>query len=99
MPTQGKRGQRVELNAMTSDQFVAFVERKLTEHGAAKVTPSPETLAATYAAHVRGARARATFEAEFIRLNAEPVDVPADLDARVRAYLAEHPFETWDAAI
>ena len=29
---EGKTGQRVELNAMTSDQFVAFVERKLTEH-------------------------------------------------------------------
>jgi hypothetical protein len=29
-------GQRVELNAMTSDQFVAFVEDKLTEAGIAK---------------------------------------------------------------
>ena len=30
-------GQRVELNAMTSDQFVALVERKLTEAGIAKI--------------------------------------------------------------
>src|SRR5262249_26714673 len=29
------RGRRVELNAMTSDQFVAFVEEKLIEHGVA----------------------------------------------------------------
>ena len=39
MTGPGNTGQRVELNAMTSDQFVAFVERKLTEHGAAKVIP------------------------------------------------------------
>jgi len=30
-------GQRVELNAMTSDQFVDFVERKLAEAGIEKV--------------------------------------------------------------
>jgi hypothetical protein len=28
---------RVELNAMTSDQLVAFLERKLTEHGVKKI--------------------------------------------------------------
>ena len=31
--------QRVELNAMTSRQLVDFVERKLNEHGVAKVIP------------------------------------------------------------
>ena len=41
------------------DQFVAFVERKLTEHGAAKVIPSPETLAETFAAFKRGEMAKA----------------------------------------
>jgi hypothetical protein len=38
---------------MTSDQFVEFVERKLTKHGAAKVVPSAETLAGAYAAFRR----------------------------------------------
>ena len=33
-------GERVELNAMPSDQFIAFVERKLTANGVAKVVPS-----------------------------------------------------------
>ena len=35
-------GRRVELNAMTSDQFIAFVERKLEEHGVAKVVPNTD---------------------------------------------------------
>jgi len=40
------RSHRVELNAMTSDQFIAFLERKLTEHGVAKVVPQTGTLEA-----------------------------------------------------
>jgi hypothetical protein len=36
--------QRVELNAMTSPQLVASVERKLTEHGVAKVVPADEVI-------------------------------------------------------
>ena len=96
---EGNTGQRVELNAMTSDQFVAFVERKLTEHGAAKVVPSAETLAETYAAFKRGAMAQQALEAELARLNAAIIDTPADLEQRVRAYLDEHGEETWDAAV
>jgi hypothetical protein len=35
---------RVELNALTSDQLVAFIERKLTEHGIKKIVPNDEML-------------------------------------------------------
>ena len=28
-----------------------------------------------------------------------PIDIPADLDERVRAYLDEHPEMPWDAAV
>jgi hypothetical protein len=38
-------------------------------------------------------------KAEMARLNAEPVEVPADLEKRVRDHLAENPEETWDAAL
>ena len=74
--------ERVELNAMSSDVFVAFVERKLNEHGVAKVVPPPSTLAETFTAFKRGAAAQAALKAEMARLNAEPVDVPSDLDAQ-----------------
>ena len=77
-------GERVELNAMTSDVFVAFVERKLSEHGVAKVVPAPSTLAEAFTAFRRGAAAQAALKAEMARLNAEPVEVPADLEKRVR---------------
>ena len=92
-------GERVELNAMPSDQFIAFVERKLTANGVAKVIPSAETLAETFATFKRGAMAEKALKAELERLNAKPVRTPANLEAQVRAYLAENPADTWDKAV
>jgi hypothetical protein len=37
-----------ELNAMTSDQLVTFVERKLEHYGIKKVIPDEEELAEAY---------------------------------------------------
>jgi DNA topoisomerase VI subunit B len=92
-------GRRVELNAMTSDQFIAFVERKLEEHGVAKVVPNTDLLAETYTAFRRSALATSALRAELARLNASLVDVPTDLERQVRAYLADQPAAAWDDAV
>ena len=92
-------GHRVELNAMTSDQFVAFVERKLTENGARKIVPNKVTLDQTLAAFAREKIAGPVVERYLARLQRVAIATPADLEARVRAHLAEHPAETWDAAV
>ena len=92
-------GERVELNAMPSDQFVEFVERKLNENGVAKVIPSADTLANTFATFKRGAMAEKALKAELARLNAQPVKTPANLEKRVKAYLAKNPADTWDKAV
>jgi hypothetical protein len=42
------RGQRVELNAMTSDQFITWLESKLISAGVNKVTPPDEVLQGAY---------------------------------------------------
>jgi DNA topoisomerase VI subunit B len=94
-----KVGQRVELNAMTSDQFVAFVERQLKEHGARKVVPDAELLGRTYVAMRRGKAAERALAAEMKRLNAEPVVIPDDLADRVKAHLVENPTSTWGSAV
>jgi hypothetical protein len=94
-----KVGQRVELNAMTSGQFIAFVERKLKEQGIAKVVPDSDFLARTYTAFERGTLASRALQAELERLIAQPVTVPADLIDQVRARLADHPAEAWDDAV
>jgi DNA topoisomerase VI subunit B len=96
---EGHIGQRVELNAMTSDEFVAFVEEKLAEHGAAKVVPDASILANAYRALVRSRRAEALLAAEPERLEGEAVNVPPDLIERVRGWVEANPTETWDEAL
>jgi hypothetical protein len=90
------RGRRVELNAMTSDQFIAFVEEKLIEHGVAKVEPDEKTLADAYRAFMLGERAQRAFAEQLARLSAESVDIPPGLAERLRAKLAGNPSEPWD---
>ena len=51
-------GRRVELNAMTSRQLVAFVERKLTDNGIAKIVPKQAELADAYRLFARGREAK-----------------------------------------
>ena len=89
--------ERVELNAMTSPQFVAFLERKLEENGIAKVVPDAATL--RIAAQRAGAIARMQDEIDEISASIGDVDVPDDLEAQVRARLVERPELTWDQVL
>jgi hypothetical protein len=44
-------------------------------------------------------RSKKALAEELKRLNAEPVDVPADLADRVKAHLVENPATTWSGAV
>jgi Topoisomerase 6 subunit A/Spo11, Toprim domain len=95
------RTSRVELNAMASDEFVAFIERRLAEVGVKKVIPD----AATLEAACRRVRLRqaidskiAAFEEE-ARAEAAAMATPADLSSRVAAMLEEEPELAWDDAV
>jgi hypothetical protein len=92
-------GLRVELNAMTSDVFVAFVERKLIEAGARKVVPAAALMIEAYRAFVRERLAQPVIERWLVRLRSRSVAVPGNLEAQVRAFLAVNPAATWDAAL
>jgi hypothetical protein len=101
-PSTGKYywpGKRVELNAMTSDTFVDWLERRLTEHGVTKVIPTPDILTKTY----QLARQTKAINEELARLHTtmrdQAVAIPDDLDARVHATLQENPALSWDAAV
>ena len=92
---------RVELNAMTSGQLVAFVEGKLAEHGIAKLIPDRERLEEAYRLFERGERLRQAFDEikEDFDDEDSTVPVPADLQERVAKILAKRPQLRWDAAI
>jgi hypothetical protein len=91
---------RVELNAMRSDQLVAFVERKLEQHGVKKVIPDDKDLAQAYRLFARSQEAAQIIKRELEQLNGkDAVDVPSDIKDRVSQYLAQHPGTRWDAAV
>jgi DNA topoisomerase VI subunit B len=93
------RPHRVELNSLSSGQLVALIEEGLQRHGVAKVIPDGAGMAEAFAAFTREKIARPVVERYFARLERVPVEAPPDLDARVRAYLADHPDQPWDAAV
>jgi DNA topoisomerase VI subunit A len=63
--------QRVELNAMHSDEFVAFVERKLIEAGITKVVPARDQLAEAYRLFAKSKRISEAVETAIEELGEE----------------------------
>ena len=93
-----RSSRRVELNAMTSPQFIAFIERKLLANGIAKIVPDPALLAEMYAGLEKGRRLEKAIE-DLDEIDMADFKTPEDLQKRVREYLKEHRHERWDAAI
>ena len=91
--------QRVELNAFASDDFVAFIERKLTEHGVRKIVPNKTLLAQTYRAIAQTDLAKPGIEAAIAAAAKTSVAVPADLKEQVDACLDDKPHIPWDVAV
>jgi hypothetical protein len=90
---------RVELNAMTSPQFIDFFERKLVENGVKKIIPDRELLAEVFVKMDRGRQlqeAFAKFEKEF---KFEDRKAPTDIERRIKEILAADPTLRWDAAV
>ena len=92
---------RVELNAMTSPQLIAFVEDKLAQHGVTKLVPEEETLTQHARRLIEQQFAAAAVEKLKAELSQEAAKtpLPADLRARVEEVHAAQPELPWDAAL
>ena len=91
--------QRVELNAMTSEQFVAFIKRKLAEHGVEKIVPSKQTLDEAYQLFERSRRLEETFDKMATDLETVDARAPRDIKKRVTEIMRQRPTLRWDAAV
>jgi hypothetical protein len=93
--------ERVELNAMTSDSFVEFVERKLEEHGGKKIIPADEILEA----QGRNVLERALVQQMIadalpsIKAQVAAAELPADLREQVEKTQLTNPELPWDMAV
>jgi hypothetical protein len=96
--------ERVELNALASDDLVEMIERKLKAYGLKKAMPNDKTLAETYRAYHRGQELRERFEEMAKEYDAKAkeageAEVPADLREKAIAVLDEHDDLRWDDAV
>jgi hypothetical protein len=94
-------GQRAELNAFASDQFIEWLEDKLEENEVEKVVPDAETLETAWRrAQMRLAVNRKIDEIEAsLRDDANAGTVPDDLAEQVRGKLGDDPAMPWDEAL
>jgi DNA topoisomerase VI subunit B len=90
---------RVELNAMTSEQFVGYVERKLMEHGVRKVIPDAGTLAQAYRSNIRSAKIEEIIDKMISEITEDEVKVPDDLADQIADLLRKNPSWRWDDAV
>jgi hypothetical protein len=93
-------GRRVELNAMTSSQLVAYVERKLVEQGVKKVVPDTACLDKAYRLAVRSKRLRKVVEEAIQAAAADEGDiaVPEDLGKLVGTLIRDTSM-SWNEAV
>jgi len=90
---------RVELNALTSDQLVAFIEGKLAEHGIKKIVPKTDLLGDAYRHFVRSKRMQEIVENAIEEMDEQDIALPTNLGDRVAAHLKQHPELRWDEAV
>jgi hypothetical protein len=95
------RNRRVELNAMTSRQFLDFIEAKFVEHSVYKIVPDDATIE-KHARRVIEQQKTEQAIAQLAKEIAEQVTIaqlPTDLRQRIEAELQKHPELSWDAAV
>jgi DNA topoisomerase VI subunit A len=90
-------GERIELNAMTSAQFVAWLEQQLNEAGVEKVVPDKDTLELAWKRARMIARARAVIAEMEEDDDDEPP--PKNLKKQLLAELKRDPKLSWDSAL
>lgn len=92
-------GERVELNAMTSDQFVEWFERKLKGSGIEKLIPENETLVAAYRRAVFLQRMQEEEDKLREQILEQSIEVPDSLTSMVHEELKDSPELAWDEVI
>jgi len=91
--------ERVELNAMASDDLIEMIERKLREYGLQKVIPDDDLLGEAYQEFHRSKELREQFAEMESEFKESKIDVPKNLRNEVRATLKKNPDLRWDDAI
>ncbi len=93
--------QRVELNALASDDLVALIEDKLDEHGVSKVIPDEDCLVSAYRRAAEQAFVQKQIDEviDEARELGEGAQIPKGLRDKVKKRLQREPATTWDQIV
>lgn len=91
-----EQGQRVELNALASDQLVALIERKLDKIGISKVIPDEKILADAYRRMHRQAVVQAKIDKLIDDLSDDEIAIPTGLRLRLEKQIEADRPRSWD---
>jgi DNA topoisomerase VI subunit B len=95
----GWTGQRVELNAMTSNQFIVWLEQKLTAASVRKVVPDQAALANAYRRAMRQRRVQEAIDEAVRDIDEnEEMPIPDDLEATIPEQL-DGSAKAWDQVL
>ena len=90
---------RIELNALASDELIEWIERKLKHHGVKKVIPEKEQLDDAYRLFVRNERVDEIIKEALQEEDDSEIPEPRDLESRVKKYLVKNSAVRWDDAV
>ena len=91
-------GKRVELNVLTSEEFIEFIRGKLTEHGVEKVIPDDDVLEEAYKRAVYGQRILEKVD-EISGDMQEDIDIPNNLREQLSKEIEKSKKSAWDEVI
>lgn len=97
-PQTGWRGERIELNAMTSPQLIAWLEQKLAAHGVEKVVPDDDILEDAFRRAARAAHIQHAVDDAESSWTDEGLAIPPNLGAAIRKRIAGTDVP-WDDAV
>lgn len=94
-------GQRVELNAFTSAQFVEWFEGELQQHKIKKVVPDTDVLTEAYRRGWLRLELQGVIDDAIEELTAEAkgINVPKTLKSMINKQLKDKPGSPWDVAL
>ncbi len=97
---RGCAGERVELNAMMSEELIEWLEGKLEKHGVKKTIPEESILIEAYNRAYFAKEMESFIEEKENEFDEKREDtIPEDLLEQVRADLKEYPSHSWDEAV
>lgn len=97
----GTWGERVELNTSTSQEFITWLEKKLTDYGVKKFIPDEDVLETAYsrAYELRCYQNLMDDHHDEVLEELDDMGMPDDLAKQIAKKLKKHPEWSWDVAI